>query len=154
AATIVKWHGAERPRGLEWPLAFAPARAGARDAAPGIVAVARDREIPPLVRATALGLLRGYPGQGTDAVTASPSAPAPAVRAAAVAALESAPPAERLAALTPLLKDSTRAVRIETARVLASVPPERFDRGQRAAFDSAAAEFVEAQHDMADMPAS
>jgi len=154
AATIEKWHGAERPRGLEWPLTFAPARAGARDAAPGIVAVARDREIPAIVRATALGLLRGYPGEGTDALAPSLRDPDPAVRVAAVAALESTAPAERLAALVPLLNDATRAVRIEAARVLASVPPERFDRGQRAAFDAAAEEFVEAQNAMADMPAS
>lgn len=154
ASTIAKWHGPERPRGLEWPLAFAAGRAGVRDAAPGIAAVARDREAPGIVRATALGLLRGYPGQATDAVTASLKDADPAVRVAAVAALEAAPAEARLATLAPLLKDTILAVRIETARVLASVPPERFDRSQRSAFEVAVAEFVAAQNAMADMPAS
>ena len=76
------------------------------------------------------------------------------MRVAAVAALETAPPPERLSAVAPLLGDKLRAVRIEAARVLASVPADRFDGTQRVAFDAAIAEFVEAQNAMADMPAS
>ncbi len=154
AATIVKWYGPERPKGLEWPLAVAAGRAGARDAAPAIAAVAGDRDIPAIVRATALGLLRGYGSQGTDALIAALGDVDPAVRVAAVAALEGAPPTERVHAVAPLLRDKLRAVRIEAARVLASVPADRFDGEQRAAFDVAVAEFVEAQNAMADMPAS
>jgi predicted CXXCH cytochrome family protein len=154
AAAIVKWHGPQRPPGLEWPLAFAAGRAGARDAAPAIIGVVSDREVPAIVRATGLGLLRGYGAQGREAMIASLKDPDPAVRVAAVAGLEGAPVAERVGALAPLLTDSTRAVRIEAARVLASVPGDRFDRSQRKAFDAAVAEYVEAQQAMADMPAS
>ncbi len=154
AATIVKWYGPERPKGLEWPLAVAAGRAGARDAAPALMAVAGDRDVPAIVRATALGLLRGYGSQATDALIAALGDADPAVRVAAVAALETAPPPERLSAVAPLLGDKLRAVRIEAARVLASVPADRFDGTQRAAFDAAIAEFVEAQNAMADMPAS
>jgi len=154
AAAIVKWHGAERPKGLEWPVAFAAGRAGARDGAPAIIAVAGDREVPAIVRASALDLLRGYGRQGTDVMLASLKDPDPAVRVAAVAGLEGMPPAERVAALAPLLTDPLRAVRIEAARVLASVPPDRLDSSQRRAFDAAVAEFIEAQRAMADMPAS
>jgi len=154
AAAIVKWYGPERPKGLEWAVAFAAGRAGARDAAPAITAVAGDREVPAIVRASALDLLRGYGRQGTGAMVASLNDPDPAVRVAAVAGLEGMPPAERVAALAPLLTDPLRAVRIEAARVLASVPPDRFDSSQRKAFDAAVAEFVEAQRAMADMPSS
>jgi predicted CXXCH cytochrome family protein len=154
AATIVKWYGPERPKGLEWPLAVAAGRAGARDAAPAIIAVAGDRDIPAIVRATALGLLRGYGSLGSDVLVASLGDADPAVRVAAVAALEGAPPPERVHAVAPLLRDKLRAVRIEAARVLASVPADRFDGEQRAALDAAMAEFVEAQQAMADMPAS
>jgi predicted CXXCH cytochrome family protein len=154
AAAIVKWYGPERPRGFEWPLAFAAGRAGSREAAPAIIAVAGDQEIPAIVRATALGLLRGYGPQATDVTTASLKDADPAVRVAAVAGLEGAPPAQRLAALAPLLTDPTRAVRIEAARVLAAVPPDRFDGAQSKAFGAAVAEYVEAQQAMADMPAS
>lgn len=154
AAAIVRWYGTERPKGLEWPAAVAAGRAGARDAAPAIVAVASDRDVPAIVRATALDLLRGYGRQGMDALLASLKDPDPAVRVAAVAGLEGVPPAERVAAVAPLLTDPLRAVRIEAARVLASVPPERFDASQKKTLDAAVAEFVEAQHAMADMPAS
>ena len=154
SATIVKWYGPERPKGLEWPVAIAAGRAGARDGAPAIMAVAGDRDLPAIVRATALGLLRGYGPQGTDVLIASLSDADPAVRVAAVAALEGAPPPERVNAVAPLLTDRVRAVRIEAARVLASVPPDRLDGRQRTAFAAAVAEFVEAQNAMADMPAS
>jgi predicted CXXCH cytochrome family protein len=61
AATIVKWYGPDRPRGTR-VAARSGGRGGqgARDAAPAIMAVAGDRDIPAIVRATALGLLRGY----------------------------------------------------------------------------------------------
>jgi predicted CXXCH cytochrome family protein len=154
AAAVVKWYGPARPKGLDWALAVAAGRAGARDGAPALVAVAGDRELPAIVRADALNLLRVYGPQGTAAMTASLQDADPAVRVAAVAGIESMQPAERVAAAAPSLKDPTRAVRIEAARVLAAVPIDRFDASQRKAFDAAAAEFIEAQMSMADMPAS
>jgi predicted CXXCH cytochrome family protein len=154
AAAAAKWYGPERPKGLDWALAVAAGRAGARDGAPALVAVAGDKELPAIVRADALNLLRVYGPQGTAAMTASLQDGDPAIRVTAVAGLESMPPAERVAVAAPSLKDPTRAVRIEAARVLAAVAIDRFDASQRKAFDAAAAEFIEAQMSMADMPAS
>ena len=154
AAAVVKWYGPERPKSRDWALAVAAGRGGARDGAPALVAVAGDMEMPAIVRANALNLLRAYGPQGTAVMIASLQDADPAVRVAAVAGLESMPPAERVAAAAASLKDSTRAVRIEAARVLAAVPIDRFDASQRKTFDAAAAEFVEAQMSMADMPAS
>ena len=154
AAAVVKWYGPTRPKGWDWALAVAAARGGARDGAPALVAIAGDKELPAIVRANALNLLRAYGPQGTAAVTASLKDADPAVRVAAVSGLESMPLAERVAAAAPALKDPTRAVRIEAARVLAAVPLDRFDASQRKAFDAAAAEYVEAQMSMADMPSS
>jgi tetratricopeptide (TPR) repeat protein len=45
-------------------------------------------------------------------------------------------------------------VRIEAARVLATVPAELFDAPQRRAFDAALAELKDAQQAMADMPSA
>ena len=87
-------------------------------------------------------------------MTEALSDPDPAVRLAAVGGLEVTPPADRVAVAAARLQDPVRAVRIETARVLAGEPADRFDASQRKAFDAAAAEFVEAQMSMADMPAS
>jgi predicted CXXCH cytochrome family protein len=154
AAVVVKWYGPTRPKGAEWALAVAAGRAGARDGAPALAAVAGDRELPAIVRASALNLLRGYGPQGAAAMTAALRDTDPAVRVAAVGGLEVTPPADRVAAAAALLQDPVRAVRVETARILAGVPADRFDAAQRKAFDAAAAEFVEAQMSMADMPAS
>ncbi len=154
AAAVVKWYGPARPKGADWALAVAAGRAGARDGAPALIAVALDRQLPAIVRASALGLLRGYGPQGTGAMAALVRDGDPAIRLAAVAGLEAVPPPERVAAAAPLLSDLTRAVRIEAARVLAPVPAEHLDASQRKALDAALAEFIEAQMAMADMPAS
>jgi predicted CXXCH cytochrome family protein len=154
AAAVVKWYGPTRPKGADWALAVAAGRAGVRDGAPALVAVAGNLELPAIVRASALNLLRGYGPQGTATMIASLADGDPAVRIAAVAGLEAMPPAERMAPGAPLLRDPTRAVRIEAARVLAAVPADRFDASQRKALDAAVVEFIEAQMAMADMPAS
>jgi len=154
AAAVVKWYGPARPKSGDWAVAIAAGRSGARDGAPALIAVAADREMPAIVRADALSVLRPYGPQAAATMTASLMDADPAVRAAAVAGLESMPPVERLAAAGPSLSDSTRAVRIEAARVLAAVPTDRLDASQRKAFDAAAAEYVEAQMSMADMPSS
>jgi tetratricopeptide (TPR) repeat protein len=154
AAAVVKWYGPERSKSLDWALAVAAGRAGSRDGAPALINTAGDQELPAIVRATALGLLRAYGPQGSAVMTAALRDGDPAVRVAAVGALEAVPQPERLAAVAPALNDPIRAVRIEAARVLAGVPAERFDAAQRKAFDAAVAEFVEAQMAMADMPAS
>jgi len=154
AAAVAKWYGPTRPQGEDWALAMAAGRARARDGAPALIAVAGDRGLPAIVRASALDLLRGYGSQGLGAVTASTRDEDPAVRLAAAAALETVPLADRVAAGAPLLSDPTRAVRIEAARVLASVPADRLDASQRKALDAAIAEFIEAQMAMADMPST
>ncbi len=154
AAAVVKWYGPTRPKGAEWALAVAAGRAGARDGAPALVAVAGDRELPAIVRANALALLRGYGPWGAAAMTEALRDTDPAVRVAAVGGLEVTPPADRVAVAAALLQDPVRAVRLETARILAGVPADRLDASQRKAFDAAAAEFVEAQMSAADMPGS
>src|SRR5262249_18468851 len=151
---VVKWYGPTRLTGADWPLALAAGRAGARDAAPALIAIAGDRQLPAIVRASALGLLRGYGAQGAAVMTALVRDDDPAVRLAAVAGLEAVPPADRVAAGAPLLSDPTRAVRIEAARVLAAAPPERLDASQGRALEAAIAEFIDAQTAMADMPSS
>jgi len=154
AAAVVKWYGPDRPRSFDWALAVAAGRTGSRDGAPALIAAGGDKELPAIVRATALGLLRGYGAQGSATMTAALRDDDPAVRLAAVGAFDATPPPERLAAVAPSLTDPILAVRIEAARVLAGVPAERFDAAQRKAFDSAVAEFIDAQMAMADMPAS
>ena len=118
------------------------------------MALAGDGQQPAIVRATALELLRGYGAAGATALVAATKNSDPLVRAAAVGGLGPLAPRERLAAAAPLLKDPIRLVRIEAARVLASVPSDAFDPSQRRAYEAALAEFQDAQMAMADMPSS
>jgi Flp pilus assembly protein TadD len=76
------------------------------------------------------------------------------VRAAAVGGLDSLAPEPRIEAAAPLLEDPLRLVRVEAARVLASVPAERFGPRQRRVFEAALAEYEEAQRVQADMPSA
>ena len=131
---------------------IAAARAGAPNADAELITLAGNPGQPAIVRATALGALRG-PGSAA-AIIAAAKDEDPAVRAAAASAVESLPAGERLAAASPLLRDSVRSVRIAAARALASVPPDRLDADTRAALDSALAEWRQMQAAMADMPGS
>jgi predicted CXXCH cytochrome family protein len=152
AAAIERWYGRaplDRPSFAE---AFAAARAGRAEAAPMLDRLAGEREIPAIVRATALDLLRGYGEAAFPAAIQSLADADPAVRRSAVAALEGARPGTRLANVGPLLADPVRAVRIEAARVLSSVPASEFDVAQRAKFEAALGEFVAAQRVSLDMP--
>ena len=61
-------------------------------------------------------------------------------------------PESRLQAAGPRLADPVRAVRIEAARILAGVPPELMSPEQRAAFEKASVELIDAQMASAERP--
>jgi tetratricopeptide (TPR) repeat protein len=66
--------------------------------------------------------------------------------------LDGLPSALRIASAAPLLNDPVRAVRVEAARVLASVPREDFSSSQLAAFEEALGEYRSTQLAHADTP--
>ena len=74
------------------------------------------------------------------------------VRAATLTALESAPPSIQVRLAWPFLKDPVHAVRIEAARVLASVPTGELATAQRDLLEAGIEEYVEAQQAMAERP--
>lgn len=154
AAAVRTWYGPKPEPGPHYGEVIAAGRRGTRAAGPKLAALALDREQPAIVRATALDLLRGYGSAGVGAMLAATRDEDPTVRVAAVDGLEGLPPRDRLAQAASLLKDPIRAVRIEAARVLASVPLELLDTPQRAAFDAALAELTDALTAMADMPSA
>jgi tetratricopeptide (TPR) repeat protein len=118
----------------------------------GLTALAADASQPAIVRATALDLLSRYPGR--SALTALQNGlrdPDPLVRRAAVVGQERLAPVERVAALSPMLNDPVRAVRIEAARLLAPAVAS-LDEKSRTGFDQALVEFEAAQTENADRP--
>src|SRR5262249_28583597 len=134
-AAVEKWYAHPAGRSPHYGEALAAARAGSSTAEAELGAVANDRRQTAIARATALNTRRG-PG-GAGAIVTAAKDEDPAVRAAAAAGLARIPAAERVAAAPPLLRDPVRSVRIEAARALASVPPDRFDAETRKAFDAA-----------------
>ena len=149
SATIRRWYGSEpRPHFAE---AIDAGRKGQRDARSRLVRLAKDREEASIARATALELLRAYPGDAGD-IGSLTNDEDPLVRTQAAAALQSLPPDQIVSWLDPLLADPVRAVRIEAARVLATVPRRMLGSIDRKAYQSAFAEFEEAQLAQADTP--
>jgi predicted CXXCH cytochrome family protein len=151
ADAVTRWYGTPK-RPPHYGEVFAAARSGAPGSPQALAALAADASQPPIVRATALDLLRGDNANGVgERLEATRDADAE-VRAAAASSLEPLGASQRVPALAPLLKDPVRAVRIAAARSLASLPADQFDAPTRAAFDAALAEYIAAQSVALDMP--
>jgi predicted CXXCH cytochrome family protein len=152
AARYVRvWYGRESHGYQRFAQSFASADAGAADAQSLLTILAGDDSQPAIARATALAELTGASSPEAFAVIATSVRDAsPIVRLAALQSLESMPPQQRVQLIMPLLADSTRTVRIVAARLLAGVPPSFMSLEQRAAFQRASAEFVDAQRQNAD----
>jgi tetratricopeptide (TPR) repeat protein len=149
---VAKWYGPKRRQEAHYGVALDAGRHAKPGAVPGLTALAADASQPAIVRATALELLSRYPGRSALAALQNGLRDTdPLVRRAAVAGQERLAPAERIAALSPMLDDPVRAVRIEAARLLApavsSLVVER-----KAGFDRALSEFEAVQTENADRP--
>ena len=149
----------ERKTGIDhFAHAISGARRGDAEALPKLLDVAANRdekEIRPLVRASAITLLGPYPTKESLTVrVAALSDVDPHIRLAAASTFETASVDDRLAYLLPLLDDETYAVRCETARLLSVVPPARFSAEARETFDAVLLEYVESQNASLDHPAA
>jgi len=152
ASTVARWYGPNRRQEPHFGLAIDAGRFARPGAVKGLVALAQDSAEPAIVRATALELLSGYPGRSALEVLQRGLGDAdPMVRHAAVIGQERLPPAQRTAALLPLLDDPVRVVRIEAARVLAPAAASVADSDKKR-LNRALAEFEAAQRENADRP--
>ncbi|HED64431.1 MAG TPA: tetratricopeptide repeat protein [Planctomycetes bacterium] len=151
ARKVEEWYGPERP--LSFGPLFAVARGGAKEALAPLSGLVANPEVAGIVRATGLELLRGLGNEGMQAAAAMIGDEDPLVRFAAVGSLDSLPAQARTTLVDPLLTDPVRAVRIEAARALSSLPPGEIPEADRAAYDAASEEFIAAQLTQADLPA-
>ena len=147
---VARWYGPARRQEAHFGEALWAGRSRQVDAARRLAALARDSSQPDIARASALQLLRQYPGSTAseifrDALSHSD----PLIRRAALDGLDGLPPPQRAALATPLLSDPVRAVRIGAARLLAS---SARDEASRPAFEAALAEYIAAQRENADRP--
>jgi tetratricopeptide (TPR) repeat protein len=136
-----EWYG--KKRRSHYGTTFAAARRGEPEAGAALVQLARDPLYPPIVRATALSLLRSYPGDSTTAVLRLALQDEDAlIRYTAAEAATASTRQALVDLLAPLLFDATRAVRGMAASRLAGQPPELFKPYQAEALDEVLAEYV------------
>ena len=152
ADRVAEWYGPDRRAEPGFAPAFAAARRGDAGALPDLLSLAADPEQAAIVRATALELLEGYGPAAGDALRQALRDRDGMVRATAVAAMEVLPREVQIAEAGPLLTDSVRAVRLEAARLLASVPSDQLEPGQAMARGLALDEYRRAQRAMAHLP--
>jgi predicted CXXCH cytochrome family protein len=149
--SFTKWYGlTQKPH---YGPIIAAARARKPEAQADLIALARDRLRPVIVRATALDLLQGYPGEMSRRVLREACGDEEAlIRAAAFAGLRGLPPEEALKVVFPGIKDPTRAVRLEATRVLSEVPAAAWPEAKKSAFDKSLAELQDVYWYQSDFP--
>ncbi|MBP9034574.1 MAG: hypothetical protein KBG29_11815, partial [Pseudomonadales bacterium] len=117
ADTVAKWYGPGRRQEVQFGAAIHAGQRARPGAVAALLAVVTEAAQPGIVRATAIDLLARYPGAAADkAIRRALRDPDPQVRHAAAGAQQAASPEHIAQALTPLLGDPTRAVRMEAAR--------------------------------------
>ncbi len=156
AATQVRtWFPSAKPGYQMFAEAFHAADQRTPGAVTGLLSVVANRELPPLVRASALQRLA--PASSPRAVGAAVAGLADAdasVRLASVHSLASTEAETRLRHLTGLLDDPARVVRMEAARGLAGVPKRGLVERERGLFERALEEWIAAERFNADRPES
>lgn len=150
-AQMTAWYGTswQRPH---YGTVLAAGRTGAADAAPALIQLATDQSQSALVRATALDLLPAYGSVGMAAFQKSLTDPDPLVRTVAIRSLAEVANQAQLTQLTPFLTDAVRAVRIEAAAALATLPADTLAATTQPQLTAALAEYQSAQLVQADHP--
>ncbi|MCC6123718.1 MAG: tetratricopeptide repeat protein [Pirellulales bacterium] len=154
AAKVREWYG-EKKEPKHFAYAIAAGRAGKPEGARLLEDVTRRKDLPPIVRASAVLLLARYPGT-TNILTATDALEDPdgLVRTAGVRALLQAPPDVLHRQLAPLLRDPLRVVRTEAARIISKVPENEFNEVDKKAFHAALEEYLAGQRYLSDQPAA
>lgn len=153
AAQVKNWYG-NTPIGFQrYAQSLYDARQGSPGAGADLAALIRDTQTPAIARATALAEIGSYLSVATiDVLPLALADDDPGIRAAAVTVLDPVPLELRVRLAFPMLEDPVRAVRIETARVLAPIPTGELSKDQRALLDNALQEYIASQQAMAERP--
>jgi tetratricopeptide (TPR) repeat protein len=151
--TMIKWYG-QRKR-LHYGTILSAGRQGRVEAMPPLIDLADDRLYPAIVRATALALLSAYPGpQSRRAFLHALADEEALMRQTAVRYLAEPDLRKRLRILGPLLYDPVKAVRIEAAQSLTTVPTEQMALELKNKFQIVLDEYQRAMERIADFSAA
>jgi len=138
--TITRWYGpGRRPH---YGTVLAAGRGLAPEARQSLIRLAGDALYPVIVRATALSLLSGYPGDDTTrAMEAALVDDEALIRRTAAENLQEDSPKTLVQQLAPLLYDPVRAVRQESARHLVGEPEGYLNAAQKKVFQEVLADY-------------
>ncbi|HWK74044.1 MAG TPA: multiheme c-type cytochrome [Povalibacter sp.] len=132
ADAVAKWYGPDRRHEHTYGETLWAGRTRQPGAAAALAQLAQSPQAPVIVRATALELLRNYPGQqALDVFRSQLFTSNPLMRFAAVRGLEVLPVGQRAALIAPLLSDPVRAVRLDAVQSLATLPADSMGAWQR-----------------------
>jgi len=155
ADAVTKWYGDARSKSPHFGEAIHAGREGAPEAGKRLMDLAVDTGQPGIARATALDLLRRYPGP--TYLMALPKLlkdEDPLVRGAAVRYLETTDPGTLFKLGVTMLDDPVRAVRLEAARTMAPLMRYDLPEADRARLDDALEAYRESQLVNAERPES
>ena len=143
AESFKQWYGDKKDVATHYANVLAEAREGKPGVEGDLTALAKNKQLPGIVRATCLYELGQYaPERVLDASRALLDDEDPQVRTTAAANLQlSSDDRQLIKLLVPLLEDPVRSVRTEAARVLARIPNAALHGDQRRPLRSALKEF-------------
>jgi tetratricopeptide (TPR) repeat protein len=155
ADAVAGWYPDSTHRGPHFGEVLQAAATGAPDVANGLLAIAADKSEPGIVRATALDRLRAVAqSQQLFTIQRLLADDDPLVRGAAARFLETTDVRTRVDQGWLLMDDPDRAVRLEAARLLASLMRQRLPEKFREQLARAIEEYAQSQYVNADRPES
>ncbi len=162
ADAVVKWYGPERSQDPHYGETFAAARQGDFGAIEQLADLTRERDVGPIVRATAAALLgTRYPlARVKKHIERALRSRDALVRAAALRTFDGRPVSSREEAerfvetIAPKLGDKSRLVRLEAARILAQLPRTSLTSAQRRAFEKNLKDYETGLHAHSDQSGS
>ncbi|HQR50703.1 MAG TPA: tetratricopeptide repeat protein [Methylophilaceae bacterium] len=146
ADAVAKWYGPNRRQEQTFGGTLASAGRLDMEDVQALVTLTDNNGLPPIARATALQALAAQPGPAMQqAVRGHAQDGDELVRLAAAEAAVALPPAERAAAVLPLLHDERLAIRLAAVNGLLDFPRDSFSPERLAELDAGIAEYRRVQ---------
>ncbi len=152
---LKEWYGDDLLNKPHYGETFWAGRRHYPEAQAELIRLAGDRDKGPMVRATAISLLGGYPDQTTaDLLTTSVSDPDPLVRYATLTVVQFAEPEFIRDLAVPRLRDTVKLVRLMAANSLTVVPRNLIPSGSVESLNAALEEYNASLMINADHPST
>jgi tetratricopeptide (TPR) repeat protein len=152
---IKAWYPSPKPGAQDFAEAFDRGDRGAPGGQIALTNIAGSSSESSIARASAIARLGQFLSpQVLELAAGSLKIDDPQIRAAAVSVIAGAAPEARRSLLVPLLHDERRLIRMDAARALAGEAEQNLSASDRAEFEKALAEYVEAQLFNAERPES